>query len=238
MTLHDTDVNDNIHDCVAPHDAYTCNHFHWASCAFSQSAYFCLHLHAHLHFGSSCLSPSLHLHVHGHLCVLFDLTLLFYFLLYLPPLFLFLTYMKSMVNLHNSCNEGVDSTDEFHLHTTGGIATPTRRYHGRTLIRPSTLRVPPMDQRCLHTRRFGTLAGPPSPVKPLPWWPHPPGQALVHFVIDRARLFTDHRISGLPIRAKFQHFRTIWEDIFDNSPTDFNSSSLKWWSSMQGVDTL
>ena len=28
-------------------------------------------------------------------------------------------------------------------------------------------------------------------------------QALVHFVIDRATLFTDHRISGRPIRAKF-----------------------------------
>ena len=28
-------------------------------------------------------------------------------------------------------------------------------------------------------------------------------QALVHFVIDRASLFTDHKISGLPIRAKF-----------------------------------
>ena len=26
-------------------------------------------------------------------------------------------------------------------------------------------------------------------------------QALVHFVIDRASSFTDHRISGLPIRA-------------------------------------
>ena len=33
--------------------------------------------------------------------------------------------------------------------------------------------------------------------------------ALVHFVVDRASLFTDHRISRLPIRAKFQHFRTI-----------------------------
>ena len=41
-------------------------------------------------------------------------------------------------------------------------------------------------------------------------------QALVHFVIDRAKLFTDHRISGLPIRAKYKHFRTIWEDTFDN----------------------
>ena len=64
-------------------------------------------------------------------------------------------------------------------------------------------------------------------------------QALVHFVIDRASLFTDHRISGLPIRAKYKHFRTIWEHTCDNSPTDFiSSSSLKWWSSMQEVDTL
>ena len=28
-------------------------------------------------------------------------------------------------------------------------------------------------------------------------------QALVHFVMDRASLFTDHRISGRPILAKF-----------------------------------
>ena len=34
-------------------------------------------------------------------------------------------------------------------------------------------------------------------------------QALVHFVINLASLFTDHRISGLPIRAKYKHFRTI-----------------------------
>ena len=42
-------------------------------------------------------------------------------------------------------------------------------------------------------------------------------QALVHLVIDRASLFTDHRISGLPIRAKYKHFRTIWEHTCDNS---------------------
>ena len=53
-------------------------------------------------------------------------------------------------------------------------------------------------------------------------------QALVHFVIDRASLFTDHRISGLPIRAKYKHFTTIWEHTYGNSPTDFNSSSLNW----------
>ena len=63
-------------------------------------------------------------------------------------------------------------------------------------------------------------------------------QALVHFVIDRASLFTDHRTSSLPILAKCQHFRTIWEHTFDNSPTDFISYSLKWWSLMHGVDTL
>ena len=33
-------------------------------------------------------------------------------------------------------------------------------------------------------------------------------QALVHFVIH-ASLFTDHKISGRPIRAKYKHFRTI-----------------------------
>ena len=53
-------------------------------------------------------------------------------------------------------------------------------------------------------------------------------QALVHFVIFRANLFTDHRISGLPISAKYKHFRTIWEHTCDNSPTDFISSSLRW----------
>ena len=34
-------------------------------------------------------------------------------------------------------------------------------------------------------------------------------QALVHFLIDRASLFTDHRISGRPICAKYKHCRTI-----------------------------
>ena len=63
-------------------------------------------------------------------------------------------------------------------------------------------------------------------------------QALVHFVMDLASLFTDHRISGLPICAKYKHFRTILEHTCDNSPTDVFSSSLKWWSSMHGVDTL
>ena len=63
-------------------------------------------------------------------------------------------------------------------------------------------------------------------------------QALVHFVMARTSLFTDHKMWGRPILAKFQHFRKIWEHVFDNSPTDFISSSFKWWSPMHGIDTL
>ena len=69
-----------------------------------------------MHLGSS-LSFSCHFHVHGHPCGLFTLILPFYFLLHLPHLFLFLNYLKSVVNLHNSCNESMDSTDEVSLST-------------------------------------------------------------------------------------------------------------------------
>ena len=86
MTKHNANANDNIYDCVAPHDAYTCNHL-----------------------GSS-LSLSCQLHGHPRACGLFTLILPFYFLLFLAPLFLFLNYLKSVVNLHNSCNESMDST--------------------------------------------------------------------------------------------------------------------------------
>ena len=36
----------------------------------------------------------------------------------------------------------------------------------------------PSAKRCLHTRRFGTLASPPPPVSALPWGPHLPGQLI------------------------------------------------------------
>ena len=49
-------------------------------------------------------------------------------------------------------------------------------------------------------------------------------QALVHFVMDRASLFTDHKITGRPILVKYKHFKTTWEHTCDNSPTDFVSS--------------
>ena len=55
-------------------------------------------------------------------------------------------------------------------------------------------------------------------------------QAFVHFVTARASLFADHRMSGLPMRAKHKHFRTICEQTFNKF--------LDWWSSRHGVETL
>ena len=61
---------------------------------------------------------------------------------------------------------------------------------------------------------------------------------FVHFVTARASLLTDLKISGLSIRAKYRHFRTICEHAVDKSPIDLFSSSLNWWSSMHAVATL
>ena len=117
------------------------------------------------------------------------------------------------------------------------FATPTRRYHGRMLIHPSSFACATSKHKgvCTHAgsgplrvrRLLSPSLGDPILLARL----------LVHLVIDRASLFTDHRISGRPIRAKYKHFRTIWDHTCDNSPTDFISSSLKWWSSMHGVHT-
>ena len=63
-------------------------------------------------------------------------------------------------------------------------------------------------------------------------------QAFVHFVTARTSLFTDQRMSSLPIRGKYKFvFKTICEYILDKSPTDSSSSSLKWWSSKQKLET-
>ena len=35
-------------------------------------------------------------------------------------------------------------------------------------------------------------------------------QPLVHFATARARLCTDQRMSGLPLLAKYKHFRILW----------------------------
>ena len=100
VTKHNANANDNIFACVTLHDTNVND----------------IHLHTHMHLGSSL---SLSYHLHGHLCVcgLFTLILPFFFLLYLPSLFLFLNYMKSVVILHNSCNESVDASDELLLST-------------------------------------------------------------------------------------------------------------------------
>ena len=54
------------------------------------------------------------------------------------------------------------------------LATPTRRYHGRTLIRPSSHECATPAGRCSHTRRFGTLGSAaacwgPALGTPSPW---------------------------------------------------------------------
>ena len=59
---------------------------------------------------------------------------------------------------------------------------------------------------------------------------------LVHVCLQTT--FTDHRISGLPIRATFQLLKTICEHTLDNSPTFFSSSILKLGSSKRRVETL
>ena len=77
-------------------------------------------------FGSN-LSLSCHLHGHPCVCGLFTLILPSYFLLYRPLLFLNLNCMKSMVNLHNSCNEGVEASDDLLL-STGSNSPDSARF--------------------------------------------------------------------------------------------------------------
>ena len=50
---------------------------------------------------------------------------------------------------------------------------------------------------------------------------------LLSIFTDRTSLFTDQRMSGLPIRAKYKHFKTIYEHTLDTSPTVSDSSSSK-----------
>ena len=111
-----------LHECQWRHPCLRgftrCAHLqpHPLSTVHTFSGSLVIHLRTHMHLGSS-LRHSSHLHIHVHVCGLFTLILLFYFLFYLPSLFLFLNYMKSMVNLRNSCNEGVDASDDLLLST-------------------------------------------------------------------------------------------------------------------------
>ena len=66
------------------------------------------------------------------------------------------------------------------------FATPTRRYHGRMFIHPSTPACATHGPEVFAHTQVRDPRSPPRPVKLMPWGPHLPGQALVHFVIDRA----------------------------------------------------
>ena len=54
-------------------------------------------------------------------------------------------------------------------------------------------------------------------------------------VTGRASLFTDQRMSGPPIRAKYKHFKTICEHTSDNSPTASSSSTSLHWDCTSGT---
>ena len=66
---------------------------------------------------SRCLRLSPHPRGHLHVRLSSPLILPFDFPLHLPHLFLLLHYMKSVVNLHNSCNETVEASDDLLLST-------------------------------------------------------------------------------------------------------------------------
>ena len=50
-------------------------------------------------------------------------------------------------------------------------------------------------------------------------------RACVDLLTDRESLFTDHKMSGLPVRARFKHLKTICAHTCDSSPADSSSSS-------------
>ena len=129
-----------------------------------------------MHFGSS-LRHSSHLHIHVHVCGLFTLILPFYFLLYLPPLFLFLNYMKSMVNLHNSCNEGVDASDDLLL-STRRIEKHSSQSTGKTAKR-TTIR----GHRRIRLRSWPKIGWSFHKVKPADSFVRVAGQPADSFVI-------------------------------------------------------
>ena len=60
-------------------------------------------------------------------------------------------------------------------------------------------------------------------------------QALVH--CNRSCKLIHWPLRKRLIRAYYKLFKSIWEQTCDNSATDFNSLSWKWWS-MHGIDTL
>ena len=60
----------------------------------------------------------------------------------------------------------------------GGIATPTRRYHGRMLIHPSLPACATPDHKVFAHTQARDPSSPPPPVVDTPWGPHLPGPPL------------------------------------------------------------
>ena len=154
VTLHDTNVNDNIYACVAFHNAHTCNattsterraHFLGSVVVSSSSHTYAPWLKMFAPFTSSTRSST---------CV-WSLRLDPPFLLLALPsaLFLFLNYMKSVVNLHNCCNEGVDASDDLLLSTCSIMHIDVSRayFHAKAQN--------PVLIRLLVEDRMGTDAG-------------------------------------------------------------------------------
>ena len=81
--------------------------------------------------------------------------------------------------------------------------------------------------------------------KSLVWWMYEIyvvkrlSHALVNFVSAAlVSLFTDHRMSSLPICARCKQFKTICEHTCEKYPIDSWSSTLNWWPSKQGLETV
>ena len=116
VTKHDADANDNIFDCVALHDASTNDHFFDTHMSVARKVSLSSNPQYHIirtQTVAKVLSLPHHPRVHGYLSVSLHFDSRFYFLDFLTSLIFLLQFLKSVVNLHNFCNESMDSTDEF-----------------------------------------------------------------------------------------------------------------------------
>ena len=90
------------------------------------------------------------------------------------------------------------------------------------------LAVLPTWQYCLYSHVWWKMKSIDSNVCHKPW-------SILWWIVRAYLLTIEYQVFQF---VPNKHFRTIWEQICDISPKDFISYSLKWWSSMHGVDTL
>ena len=104
--------------CYKLHNAHTCDHIHWAPRALSQVG---CRVFLFTRTRTCTLAQVWVFHVTSMCMVIRSFSSPWSSLSTscstFRPCFLFFNYMKSVVNLHNSCNESMDSTDEFSLST-------------------------------------------------------------------------------------------------------------------------